>query len=126
MGSTSIQRGQLVTTNNHFGVVEYLKLLDGTILNSHENIITGYGEENTKINIFVRLLYKISDYNYWWDKHTPLEEDFIEDTVIEVDPHHVHKISNTDIDKMEREWNKKITFLRELKKHKPKIKELTI
>lgn len=129
MGSNKIERGQIVSVTheyeNFYGVVEYLKMKDGTILNVHDDVITGYGERNTRVDIFVRLLYPMDKYTPWWsDVKAP--DEFDGKTVIPINPHSLYIITDEEIDVIENRWNDKMTFLKNLKTFKPQINEINI
>ncbi len=122
-----IHRGQIVSVGfpqKCLGIIEYLKMNDGSILNSYDNVVTGNGDKNTKIFAIIRQLYIFERYQSWNDNDIPKE--YEGEDLIKVDPHNFSVLTKEDVSEFEEKWIKKISFLQTLLKTKPKIQEIKI
>lgn len=128
MGSNRLERGQIVTVSfeykDYFGVIEYLKMSDGTILNVHDNVITGNGDKNTKVEVFVNLLYAFETKLTWWSTTVVPQVKLEGNQVFPINPHNVYIVTDEQIDDLFNKWNAKIEFMRSLKEIKPQLKEI--
>jgi hypothetical protein len=122
MSETLYRVNDIVHVTNYFtspnrmgcyiGKVKKIKLTNDNSEHNEYTIITGNGERNTPCWIRIKVLYKLSANEYWYD--TSIPEEVTDDITYEENPHNVLKITEDDCIEQIAVFNDKINFLTRL------------